>query len=228
MFLHRFKKELPVLDRTPKSVLATASLALSLGAASAQHASIVSVTGDIVDGGALPPDLTQNVVDDANGQVFFEGTTTLLADVTVDGGGTISAGTAVDIYLFHFDPPIPGGGFQLFTASGTVTFDNDILGTASTLSVLEPTDNLAGTTTAYSTFNARGFESTGGNPDTISFAGATATISAFSGSNNPGGAAFEQARIFTVGSEVVIPEPASVVVAGIGTLLMVSSRRRRR
>ncbi|MEM6331966.1 MAG: PEP-CTERM sorting domain-containing protein [Planctomycetota bacterium] len=211
-------------DRPAKRILVMASLALSLGAAGAQGGVITGVTGNIVDGGALPASLTPNAVESPNGLVFFEGTTTLAADVTVDGGGTIAAGTTVAIHLFHFDPIIPDGmGFVGFDAEGTVTFDMDVLGVASSAALLAASDNLAGTSTSYTPFLSRQFEPAGGSPDSISFVGAMVTVDAFNASNNSSGASFDQARIF-----VAVPEPASMAVAAIGSLALFSGRRRRR
>ncbi|MEM1210887.1 MAG: hypothetical protein AAGI68_01180 [Planctomycetota bacterium] len=226
MFLHRFKKELPVLDRPAKSILATASLALSLGAVGAQGATITGFTGDAVDGGALPPNLNVNQVEGPDAFVFFEGTTTLSADITVDGGGTITAGTAVDIHILHFDPVIPTSDvFTTLFAAGTVTFDDAVLGIVTSGPNLIATNNLvAGTSTIYNAFNVQQLE----GADTASFAGSTVTFDLRNaGKNN--GASFDQIRIFTVGSvsETVIPEPATLTLAAMGSLLMVSRRRRR-
>ncbi len=149
------------------------------------------------------------------------------AGYTKNNPGTLSAGTPYKSYYLHYDPTTPG------PASGTHTFDNDILGvilssnfTTWSINLLNLSRPIVGNNpgTTYPILN-NGLETGdlqgGGTNDlfTISADRKTLTILSF----NINGSNIDQARVITA-----LPEPSTyALMAGVGLILVALGRKRR-
>ena len=132
--------------------------------------------------------------------------------------GTIAANTSVDSYFFHSDPVSAN---QIF--SGSVTFTTAILGVIVLSDSLSATDSLLGHPgTTYPTGDGgRGLElSTTQDFFTLSADKKTLTFQ-FNTHEN-----VDEVRVLT--APTTVPEPSSLALLGLGTLVLtgVASRRR--
>jgi prepilin-type processing-associated H-X9-DG protein len=106
-----------------------------------------------------PQSIVVNQLFNSKAVIFPERTdVTMSASLQVAlGSGTVPAGTTVDSYTLHYDPPGKVGTVR----NVSVSFTNQILGVIATTSAERATDSLLGSpSTAYDeTDSARGFES---------------------------------------------------------------------
>lgn len=132
--------------------------------------------------------------------------------------GTIAAGTRVNSYLLHFDTELE----QSVQASGSVTFDESILGLAVLPATLLGSDGLTGLAgVMYPQGDQRGFEleqtGEGGGLDSVTLSTDRRTVS-FDLRN---GTRVDQVRVITA-----VPEPAAIVLFAIGAGVFTVGRRR--
>lgn len=189
--------------------------------AAAAHASVSggSTTTATTDFQFLdPPPLQvgQDNQDDSNTLFAFNEKQNFLltSDLVVDdaGGGVpgiIPAGTRVASHYVFFDP---AGVINLVSISGSVQFDQDILGLVTTRDNLIASDFLGAVGTSYNSPSARGLEPP---DDSATISGAREIMTTLVASS-PG----DYFRVITV---VPAPGTATVLAAGAGLLL----RRRR-
>lgn len=127
-------------------------------------------------------------------------------------GGTIAAGTAVDSYLFHSDTATTS---HVYT--GSVTFSTQILGLIVLTQSLDSTDaQLAHPGTTYSTSNLRGLELSP-TADSFTLSADRRTLTFHFLTNN----SLDEVRVVTAAT---VPEPASVVLMGLGGLILAGVR----
>jgi hypothetical protein len=125
--------------------------------------------------------------------------------------GTIAAGTPVESYFLHSDPPNNNSMYD-----GSVTFSTPILGLIVLSATLSSSDaQLGATGTAYpSNDTGRGLELTNGQDFvTLSSDRETLTFHFFTHDN------VDQVRILTA-----VPEPSSIALAGCGLILLAVAR----
>ena len=211
----------------------TALLIVLLSSASVE-AGIISFLGD-VDFIAPPPSVVLgDLEDDQLTRIFLEQSAVILgsdvgADVTLPGvvdeaadltPGTISSGTRIDSYLFHFDPRSASGA-----SVGSVTFNRDILGILVQTSSLDATDALLGAlATMYQLNDFRGvegpgFETQGVTVNDIVTLSADFRTVRFDFSTT---ARIDQIRVITA-----VPEPAALGFIVIGVVGLLAERRKR-
>ncbi len=184
------------------------------------QAGIISTTGPIDEiTSSFPPSLLDGAFDsDSLIRVIVEKENHVLgANLVLDAGGTILAGTLVNSYLVHYDQV--GGGSA--TQSGSLTFDSAILGVIHSLSNLGNSDSELGLLTAagYSAHIFRGLELT--TADSFSLTGATGI--SFSTTTN---SHVDEMRIITAASPV--PVPAAVWLFGSALLGLTGMSRRKK
>lgn len=138
-----------------------------------------SVSGD-VRFGAAPAALAQDKSEASYARAFSEATKVLETGISVDvvpgetGGerGVIAKGRAVTSVAVHFDPPADGGSAVI---TGTLTFDEPVLGVISTDELLAASDGeLALATVSYPSSAGRGLEAQ--DQVSVDSAGTTVTI----------------------------------------------------
>lgn len=131
---------------------------------------------------------------------------TLLGNLAVRGG-SIAAGTRVDSHFLVFDPAVGR------VARGSVTFNRQILGVATTRALLDGSNFLGLPVVTYAFGGASGLEAN----DIVSFAGNVLSYNLTA--SNPS----DSIRILTA-----VPEPTSwaMLIAGFG-LVGAAARRRR-
>ena len=186
--------------------------------------SIVSVGGEMEEI-PTPSDVTLAQLESPNVRIFAERDVTLASDLAVEhqgpgsdpvlNPGQIPAGTAVRTYYVHFDPV----GEQLHSASGSVTFDMDILG----LILLSGDDgplemshaSFGAVGTSYPD-DGQGFNNFQTEDFNVSNDLRTLSVTAFAD------AGIDAMRVFVSN----IPEPSSLVLLTLGILGVGSSRRR--
>ncbi|HEX8322287.1 MAG TPA: PEP-CTERM sorting domain-containing protein [Tepidisphaeraceae bacterium] len=135
-----------------------------------------------------------------------------LADLTP---GFIAAGTTVSSYLIHWDRLGQNNGFLY--RSGSVTFDQPVLGLMSSRSTLISGDGVLGAPgTTYGTGDNLGIDFNTGDAYTLT--GDRRTVNFFLGTN-PGE---DHLRIVTA-----VPEPAGLLLAGLGGATLLNRRRPR-
>lgn len=127
----------------------------------------------------------------------------LAADLSIDGGGSISSGTVVASHYIFFDP----GPTQSIT--GTITFDSEILGIASSTGLMAASDFLANSGVTYLNPTLRGLES----GDTYSLVDAFTLAISWTAST-PG----DYIRVLTAtspGAEVPLPAAAPLFLSAL-------------
>lgn len=214
---------------TPFAIL----ISVFLWSSSAAEAGIISILGDATEIAPPPSVVLGALEEDDLAKLFLEQAGLLLgsdlsADIISPGvvdeaadltPGTISAGRRVDSYLFHLDPASDVG-----MATGSVTFNRDILGILVETSSLDATDATLGALgTNYQVDDFRGIEGPGFDtmgptvndiitllPDfrTVRFDFATTTR-------------LDEIRVITAAPE---PSTAALVVLALGVLC--GNRRR--
>ena len=133
-------------------------------------------------------------------------------------GGTVAAGTSVDSYFFHSDPVNANQKY-----SGSVTFTTAVLGVIVLSNTLDATDSTLGHKgTSYPTgVNGRGLElSSSEDSFTLSADRRTLNFSFFTHNN------VDEVRVITAASAV--PEPGSMALLGLGTMILGGAAARRR
>jgi hypothetical protein len=189
-------------------------------------AQAVVLTGSLTDGSALtnggafqivtpigtledPYTVGRNNIGDNNVRVFNEKQIfTLTSDLAVRDG-VIAAGTRVASQFLFFDPR---GAAQI--ATGFAKFNGDILGVATTTTLLQGSDFLGIQPTVFYNYNdGSGLE----DQDIVTFSGRTLNFTLQASSPS------DSIRILTA-----VPEPASwaMLIAGFG-LVGAAARRRR-
>ncbi len=171
-------------------------------------ATIVSVTGNVVDAGPIPASLMNDVVPDApNINIYLEAER---YEITSAIGG-IAPGI-YDIYHVHFDR-FPNDSTWI-NSSGTVTFDKSVVGlVGNSYADLDAWDTelfpLTGTSYMTGTSGSPYYRrmDVGTRADTFTFTGNTVTLGLWI--RNQG---MDQGRIFVN----AIPEPETFVLFGIG------------
>ncbi len=154
---------------------------MALMATSAQ-AAISSVTGDCVDAGsAAVVDLSSNSTtsyDDIS--VFAEQQGVVLgADLTLDEGGTIPAGTIVNSYIAHMDVENVENPYTQFT--GSVTFDGPVLGVIYQEVPLAATDTILGNALGYHNPRRLNLDAVGYPYDAYTLTGNTLSLDCYTG-----------------------------------------------
>jgi len=182
-------------------------------------ATIVSVTGDVVDAGPIPASLLNDVVPDApNINIYLEAER---YEITSAIGG-IAPGI-YDIYHVHFDQ-FPNGSTWI-NSSGTVTFDKRVVGlVGDSYADLDAWDTelfpLTGTSYMTGISDSPYYRRMDGGayPDVFTFTGTSVTLSLWL--RNEG---LDQGRIFIQS----IPEPETFVLFGIGLVALGLLKKRR-
>ena len=133
--------------------------------------------------------------------------------------GTISAGTVVSSYFLHFDDV--GSSQTPVNATGSLTFNTNVLGVAVLSGTLNATDAMPGlpTTIYASGDSSRGFEPPGiPGADILTLSSDRRTVTV----NLQNVDKSDDVRIITA----AVPEPSSLVLLCIGTALLVANRYR--
>ena len=145
---------------------------------------------------------------------------TLLANLSVDVGSTILAGTVVASQYVFFDPD----GFE--SVEGWVEFDSEVLGIMTSTTNLNASDFLINNNVTYLSPTLRGLE----RSDSVSIdATNNQRINLSFLARSPG----DYIRVITATSPgggnvppASVPEVESVLLMGIGLLMLIGSRRR--
>lgn len=204
-----------------------------LAGASAQGA-IVSGSGAVsvisaptsVAPGALESNTTVYAFNEKQGLVLTSALAVDFIPPLFASAGTIASGQKVDSHFVHFDR---AGATGTNTLSGSVTFDGIILGLIFDNGSLDGTDGLLGS--ASTTYPASG------NPgrrfdfgpeastDIFTISGGQLT---FNFTSVTSGINIDQMRIVTATPAAPIPEPGSLVLAGLALLSLAGMRSRRK
>ena len=198
------------------------------------NAALTSVAGPPSDLGALPAIIAApiDVTDDAAYNYGMEGfdeqqMVKLPVDISVDGGGVISAGTLVNSHMIFLNTG-PGNNTQYNSHFNVEwTFDGTILGVMSdstgSLEVAStPYLGAVGTVYPGAPLGARGLETNvgpGGPNDGYAISGNTLTIGVGMAVTEPG----DWIRVVTT----PIPAPGAILLGSIGVGLVGWLRRRR-
>ena len=200
--------------RKAKAVCILAILLMAIPAS----ASIIGVTGNVVNAGLIPADLTHDVVTPAPSiNVYLEASGYVLGS-TVAG---IAPGT-YDIYFVHFDQ-FPNGANAVSNGSGTVSFLTNVAGLVGDYAGLDAWDALLPGTTfetgSYGSPYFRQMDTVSPNHnDVFTYAGNTVTLDLQVTDQG-----MDQGRIFVN----QVPEPATFLLLGVGLLSLGLLKRRR-
>lgn len=200
---------------------ALSAIVLSLTAAAAANASIVSTTGQVVQVGNPPvanfPNIVSPIAWAWDEQQGVNVATGVFADITTNPGNstTPSPGLVFGTYNSHF---IHWSALPPGSISGTVTFDGPIAAVIYGDTFLDLSDATFGALgTAYPTgLFARGLNTFGGNVSVLAN-----TISFNFGSSTAGNVELEQVRVLTR----QVPAPGAAALLGLGGLVMARRRR---
>ena len=158
-----------------KPILAAGTLLFT-----AAESSAITFQDDIIDGGsAAGLNLNQGGNENNLARLFTEKQGVILPGAvsldrvppTFGSSGTLAAGSLVNSYLFHFDLP---GTPSLTEISGSVTFDQPILGLIFSWNNLLATDSTLGLASSYYNHSTRGLEAF--SQDSWSISGGTLTF----------------------------------------------------
>jgi hypothetical protein len=194
-----------------------AALAFALLVAFPESGSAVTITGAKVI--SAPTDLKRDVFEDAANVLVFAETQgfTLTTELKLGKGGTIAAGTVVDVYYVIFDPQ------TLKKLTTKVGFGVQILGFAKSTANLKKTDFLGKPGTKYTNYQYRGLETGPGTSDrdSISLSTDKKELNFDIRTLRPGDA------VRVIVAHEVVPEPGTLVLLtlGLGGLAVVSRRR---
>jgi len=195
---------------------------------------IASVTGATIDESS-PGSFDRGDLESAEPIVVIEKQlATLRTDLSVDSdgsagifdadnlpsGATLLAGTVVDSFLIHFDNETTGN----VNVESTIEFENEILGVIASLDKLNASDFLA--------FGDPFFDETDAGRQTL-FGGEGSDFWTIGEDGRTlhldlvvGGTGLDQLRVLTRANVQAIPEPSSLILLGLGTVGLLTRRRR--
>ncbi len=193
------------------------------------QAAITSVTDNLNEISA-PSSVAEGVLE-SNDEiyVFSEGIFTLSSELTVDintqgrygdgggfslPGGTISTGTLVESFFFHFD--VTTDGTEAF---GRVTFDQPILGIIAVNDTLDATDFVFGGSRTYETSEKRQLELA--STDTINWDNTNSVLIELFRGFDSGTGQVDNMRVITA---VPIPGAAVLFLSGLVGLVVIRRR----
>jgi len=225
------------LLKTYSKTIIWGALALALGMMIAPVNADPTPTGNVVYDGQLLSGTNFNpgMNENTSVQVYLENTDlTLSSALFVDRigpdfgsvlsgtSGKIAAGTQVTDYIFHYDYPGKGGGNQ---TSGTITFDEPILGLIIFTKSLDKSDSAFGLSgVTYYTGKDRGLEKLVNSPngiDNFSVSGDALTYNIADWTTTT---LVDEIRVI-----VAVPEPSTalLVLLGAGVWCILWTLRRR-
>ena len=205
----------------------------SVGTASAASITATSAGVSVVD--PAPASVAEGALEsDVDLFAFLERTATLSSDIEVDivtdgtysganvPNSTISAGTGYSSFFIQADPV--GQPSNRISLTGTITFDQDILGIIISNDLLDDTDSILGSpTTTYipsSGQRNRALESS----DSITINGNQLTLNLL----RVTGDGVDQLRVLVAEPTATIPEPTGIALFGLGLLAMGGYSMRRK
>jgi hypothetical protein len=192
-------------------------MVLAFALLAAWPASAITITGATLI--PAPPEIKRGALENSGILVFAEAQGfTLTSDLKLGKGGSVAAGTKVDVYYIIFDPQT----LQKLTAK--VNFGVEILGFARTSQTLKKTDFLGNPNTTYDPFQYRGLETGPGtsNRDHVKLSADKKELNFDIRTLSPG----DVVRVIVRHDPV--PEPGTILLLGLGLGgLSFASRRRR-
>jgi hypothetical protein len=202
------------------------SLLAAIVAIGSARADIVGTTGSAIAVPAPASVIPQDTESNTAVLVYFERSQVLGSDLQVDANGpglwtapsgsSIAAGTAISSYYLHADKI--GDSAVGVPYSGSVTFDEPIIGVIGVWNRLNTSNFLGNPATAYSSLANRGWEFSASEFFSISGDGKTLTF------QNSNSTVADQLRIVTS----AVPEPGTGLLASIAGLGLLATRRPRR